>query len=305
MPAVYEGMTWETQRAGAPGRLSFRACDDAARLLSEGAAVRVTEDGAPLFAGFVFARELGEDRSVAVTAYDQLRYFKNRDSYLYEGKKASELTAMLAADFGLKTGVLEDTGWVIPSRLEDAAELFEMVKNALDETRTHTGREFVLYDDCGKLCLRSVENMRLPLLISAETAQGYNLRSSIDRGVCTRVKLVHENRRGGTRQVFLAEDKAHQSEWGVLQHFQKISEPLGAQQAAQTILRESGQKSMELSVRGVFGDRRVRAGCQLRVSLNIGEQTVDGWMTVEQAQHRWGREGHTMDLTLSGNGFGE
>ena len=41
---------------------------------------------------------------------------------------------MIAEDFGLSVGALEDTEYVIASRTEDNATLFDIAQNALDET---------------------------------------------------------------------------------------------------------------------------------------------------------------------------
>ena len=46
---------------------------------------------------------------------------------------------MLAKDFALNVGTLEDTGYVIASRVEEDSSLFEMIENALDLTLTNTG----------------------------------------------------------------------------------------------------------------------------------------------------------------------
>ena len=55
---------------------------------------------------------------IRLTAYDQLRYMNNKDTYIYGNKTASQFLKMLAADFKLQTGEIEDTGFVIGSRIE-------------------------------------------------------------------------------------------------------------------------------------------------------------------------------------------
>ena len=90
---------------------------------------------------------------ITVTCYDQLRYFKNKDTIVYENKKYSDLVKMLAKDYGLKTGVIEDTEYVIESRIEEATPVRHVRKRLGFDGGGH-GEAFVLYDDFGKLCLR-------------------------------------------------------------------------------------------------------------------------------------------------------
>jgi hypothetical protein len=133
-PVVEEGITWETERKGQPGKLTFSVVKDSIINFQEGNAVSLKVDGVKVFYGFVFKKERDKGNLINVTAYDQLRYFKNKDTYVYVNKTAGELIEMIAADFNLNTGTLEDTGFKIVSRVEDNKSLFDIVQNALDLT---------------------------------------------------------------------------------------------------------------------------------------------------------------------------
>ena len=66
---------------------------------------------------------------------------------------------MAAEDYSLNTGMIEDTSFVIESRVEENTSLFEMIENALDLELTNTGELYVLYDDFGRLTLRHLSGM--------------------------------------------------------------------------------------------------------------------------------------------------
>ncbi len=89
-------------------------------------------DGKNVFFGFVFTKKRDKDRIITVNAYDQLRYLNNKDTCVYEDKTASQFVKMIAADFSLNLGTIQDTGFVIASRVEDNTSLFDMIENALD-----------------------------------------------------------------------------------------------------------------------------------------------------------------------------
>ncbi len=77
----------------------------------------------------------------------------------------------------LNVGTIEDTGYIIASRVEDNKTLFDIIQNALDLTLQNRKKLYVLYDDFGKLTLKNVESMKLNLMIDDETAENYSYTS--------------------------------------------------------------------------------------------------------------------------------
>ena len=120
-----------------PGQLTFTVVQDSILKFQEGDAVKAWYGGVPFFYGFVFTKKRGQDGLISVTAYDQLRYLKNKDTYSYTGKTASQLLRAIASSLGLQTGTVEHTGYVIPKRLEENTTYFDMLQNALDLTVIH------------------------------------------------------------------------------------------------------------------------------------------------------------------------
>lgn len=295
-PVVLGGVEWTTQRSGAPGTLTFTVLEDEGetRVLQEGCRVSLRLDGSDLFCGYVFTRTRTRGGLVEVTAYDQLRYLLSRDTLLYEGKKASDLLRMIAADFRLTLGTVEDTGYVVAQGAEENVPLWDMIENALDATREATGRRYVLYDDFGKLCLRSPARLAANLLLDGASVQEYACEQTIDDGAYSRVRLLYEDGRRGVRQLFSAEDAALEEQWGVLQYFEKLPDPSGGQERAASILKSCGEAVLTVTVRGAIGSPLARAGASVTVDL----PPASGVMTVESARHVFDGETHTMDLEL-------
>lgn len=301
-PPVEEGVVWETVRKGTPGKLTFSVVKDGVLSFTEGNAVRLEVDGAKLFYGFVFTKGRSKGPSIDVTAYDQLRYLKNKDTLMFEDMTAAGRLRDIAGKFELECGDIQETGVVLPGKLtEENTTLFDMVLNALDETTRQTGRLFVLYDDFGKLALKDVRGLRLDLLIDAETGESFDYTSSIDSQTYNKIKLAYDNKDTGTRELFIAQDGQKMGEWGVLQYFEKLSDPTGAAAKADARLKFYNQKTRNLSVKNVLGDLRVRAGSTLFVSLNLGDLVMSNqMMVVERAKHTFKNQEHRMDLTLVG-----
>jgi hypothetical protein len=132
-PIVEEGIKWTTERAGSPSTLKFTVVKDEGIAFQEGDAIRMKVDGQEVFFGFVFTKKRNKEHHIEVTAYDQLRYLKNKDTYVYENKTASQVIRMIADDFKLNLGTIEQTSFIIPSRVEDNQSQFDIIQNALDE----------------------------------------------------------------------------------------------------------------------------------------------------------------------------
>lgn len=299
-PIAKDTIIWETTRSGSPGKLTFTCIKDNALSFAEGEPVRLSVDGANLFYGFVFSKTRDKNEHIEVTAYDQLSYFKNKDTYVYEDKTASEVIKMLAADFQLQTGNIADTGYKIEYRIEKDKTLFDIVQNALDLTLQARGNMYVLYDEFGKLSLKNIEDMRLEILIDEQAAQDYRYQTSIDTDTFNRIKLSYENDKTGKREIYIAQDSGQMNRWGILQYYETVSNDNGLQEKANGLLSLYNHLGRSLSVTGIFGDVRARAGSGIVVSMTLGDITSDGYMIAEKVKHHFSSDGHFMDITLAG-----
>ena len=302
-PIVTGEIQWQTERKGVQGSLTFKVVKDATLNFTEGDAVRLKVDGQKVFYGFVFQKKRDKEGIITVTAYDQLRYLKNKDTYVYSNKTASEVVQMLAKDFNLQCGTLEDTKFKIESRVEDNQTLFDIIQNALDLTLTSKKEMYVLYDDFGKLTLKNIGNMKVGILIDEDTGENFDYTSSIDGETYNKIKLVYENEETGKREIYIAQDGSHINQWGVLQYFETIDEKVNGKAKADALLSLYNQKTRNLTIKGAFGDVRVRAGTLVAVSLNLGDIIANSFLLVEQAKHTFSESLHTMDLTLRGGEF--
>ena len=84
---------------------------------NEGDVVRFYYKDKPVFLGFVFTKQRDREGRINVTCYDQLRYLKNKYTYVFENKTATQITQALCNDFNLKTGSMDNTSYVIPKSI--------------------------------------------------------------------------------------------------------------------------------------------------------------------------------------------
>lgn len=293
-PVVVDTITITSLRTTAPACIKFSFVFDGIDF-SEGDCVKFCKDGVDIFFGYIFSLKYDKQNIYAVTAYDQLRYFKNKDTYLFEGKKASEILSMLAEDFGFNLGEIEDTGYVIPYAIEENSTLYDMVQNALDLTLENTCQMFILYDNCGKICLKNIFSMTANLLIDETSAENFSYTSSIDENTYNKVKLTYENAETGERNIFIAYDENNINSWGVLQYSANLKEGENGVVKAVSLMDLYDKKSRSLSIKNTFGDIKVRAGSL--VTIKIGE--INCVMLAENVTHEFTDSHHFMTLTLS------
>lgn len=304
-PIIEGGVMLEWDRKGSPGRISFSVVKDDKASFEEGDTVLLQVDGADIFFGFIFKKSRSGQSPylIKVTAYDQLRYFKNKDTYIYANKTASEVVTMLAVDFRLKLGTVADTGYKIPTRTEDDVALFDIVGNALDETLRAREKMYVLYDDVGELTLRDVEDMKLDLVLSAGAMGDYDYGSSIDEATYNQVKVVFENDKTKKREVYIAKDSGNMNKWGLLQLRDKVDDAANGPAKAEALLKLYNAKTRSLTVSDALGDIRVRGGSSVVVQLELGDMSLQNYMMAESVQHTFKNEEHTMTLKLRGGQF--
>ena len=305
LPPVVENVSIEWERQGQPGKLIAEVVKTPGLSFQEGDPCRFSVDGSPVFYGFVFekSRKGSTDDIIQITVYDQLYYLKNKATYVYTNKTAADVIRMIAEDFQLNVGDLEDTGYTIGSRVEDNQTLFDIIQTALDETVKATSQMYVLYDDVGKLTLKNIGSMKLGLLIDEDTAGDFDYKSSIASQTYDKIKLSYENKDTGKREIFVAQDSSNINQWGVLQYYEKLDSTTNAKAMADALLSLYNTKTRTLKLQDVLGDIRVRAGTLLVVMLGLGDINVSNYLMVEQVKHTFNNEQHLMELKMRGGTF--
>lgn len=303
IPVVEDGVEWQTDRVGTPGKLTFKVHIDDTLKIEEGNHVRFRWNDTNIFYGFIFSKKCDKENVYTITAYDQLRYLKNKDTYVYENKTAGEVIKMIASDSMLQTGTIENTGYKIPSMVEDCQELFEIINNALDETLKAKSKMYVMYDDFGKINLKAINNMKLNILLDEETGENYDYTSSIDGDVYNQIKLYYDNEETKGRDIFVVKDNNNINKWGVLQLYESIEKGENGQAKAEALLKLYNAKTRKLSISKAFGDVRVRAGSMIAVMLTLADTKIQNYMLVESCKHTFKADEHMMDLTLKGGEF--
>ena len=295
---------WKTERIGKAS--SFEAemynVEPLKFPVEGGAVVRAMEGKEKIFYGFAFEDGIRMSGDMSVKAYDQLRYMKNQDTYVMPSSTASAAIKRIAGMLNLKTGTLEDTGFVVPGIVEDEKEAFDVVAKFLDATLIATNRNYILFDNFGKLELRNISNLVIPAddfyIGDDSLLYDFDYTKSIDKETYNKIKFVRDNKDKGKRETFIAQDSANIKKWGLLQQFRKVDENMTNAQIKDLVERSikafnKETKTLELSC---LGNWKVRAGRM--VYLYIEKLGFKDYVMVDECTHRWEEGVHTMELKV-------
>ena len=301
---IVKELTWTTTRVGRPASVEFSLVNSGiyqnrAFRINNGDIVRVRKDSTNVFYGYVFSIKTNQDSEISIKAYDQVRYLLNKDTYVFKNVTTGDVIRKIAADFRLKVGRIDDTGYRIPSMVEDGQTLLDIIEKANTLTMMATGRFFVFFDDFGALSLRDVTGFQAGFYIGDKSLMtGFEYSRDIDQDTYNRIKLYRDNKETGKREVYIAQDSANIARWGVLQLYESVDEGMNSAQINELLnrlvaLKNREQRTLKLEA---IGDIRIRAGMYLPIiieSLGISQP-----MMVDEVKHRFDGEDHTMSLTL-------
>lgn len=297
---LVESCEWVTNRTGQPGKFTFTYLKDKDVTFTEGDVVRFSADGQVQFYGWVFTRSETRWGEVSVTCYDRLRYLKANASYTFYSQSAGDILRQIAGDLQLDVGTVEDTGYKLPSLVEQDQTCLDILQTAIEQTLLNTGRVFVLYDDGQGLALQEAANMMSDVVIGDRSLlTDYTYTTDIDKQTYNSIKLVRPNEETGRADVYIQEDSGTIGQWGLLQLYQKVDgdaneAQIKAQAAATLEYYNRVLKTLKISSLGVPG---LHAGQMILVKADgMGDTGVSQYVMLERVSHRWENGVHTMDL---------
>lgn len=291
-------ITLETNRTGSPGTLKFTVIKAGDLSFFEGDVVRFSVDGKLQFYGWVFTKVKDRWGLIQVTCYDRLRYLKASASYAFYKQKAGDIIRRIAGDLAIEVGELADTGYAIPSLIEENQCCMDIIQSAVQQTLLNTGKVYVFYDNGSGLALQEAEQLKADVIIGDKSLlTDYSYKTDIDAQTYNYVKLSRPNEETGGADVYVAEDSANIAQWGLLQLYQTVDGSANAAQIeeqAKITLKYYNRRMRTLSVNslGVVG---LRAGQMVLMKVpGLGDINLDQYVLLERVTHTYKNDSHTM-----------
>ena len=293
-------VSFTTNRTGNPGTFKFTLNKAGDIDFLEGDTVRFSVDGKLIFFGWVFTKDKDRWGVIQVTCYDRIRYLKASASYAFYGETAGQIIRQIAGDLQVNVGRIADTGYAIPSLIEQEQSCLDIIESAIQQTLLNTGRIYVFYDDGNGLALTEAADMISSVVIGDKSLlTEYQYKTDIDSQTYNSIKLARPNEETGRADVVIAQDSATIAQWGLLQLYQSVdgnvnTAQMQAQAQASLEYYNRRMRTLKVSSLGVPG---LRAGNMVLMRIQgLGDIDLDQYLLLEKVTHTWENDVHTMEL---------
>lgn len=266
-------------------------------VIKNGSTIRFKYNNTNVFFGYVFKVKRKNSAEISITAYDQLRYCKAKDTIVVSNMSLASLVKKMCGYFNLRVGSL-NSNFIIPDSIQDDKTWLDIIYNAISDTLMSKGKKYSLRDEFGYIALRDLEELKSNLVLGDQSlVYDFEYEKSIDDDFYNIIKLVSDNESTGKRDTYIVKDSASMSKYGTLQYFKALDKNYNSSQAkdmANNLLKLYNRELETLSL-SCIGDISIRAGSSINVimkDLNLNKRLI-----VKSATHKF-LPNHTMELEV-------
>lgn len=286
-----------------PGKCTFTIYKGGTLAFWEGATISIIIDGKGVFYGYIYKKERNSETNIIkCTAFDQLVYWKNKDSMILKDMTSNQIFELLCKKYNLKYKVIDTSNYICTKRCEDAVSIYEMQKNACWDTLINSGEHFIIRDDFGTLTHVNIKSLDTGLIFGDESGiLDFNYSSDISENTNNIIKLYKDNKETGKRELYVVQDTKTISRWGELQLYEKVDENMTTAQIeerAKNLLKYHDVvfRSLKLECLGNFN---VFAGAIIHCSIqDLGDLSINYDLLVTECTHTITCDDHRMTLRV-------
>lgn len=294
---VATSISFKTKRRGEPSSIEIEVVTTLDFPYGSSLAVKIDE--VKLFYGFLFKVKKGKQNKRTLVFFDQLKYLLRSNTYVFKDLNLNQVISAIAKDFQLKTGALNAPTTKLPTILKEDKSALDAIQECMDEVLTRTGRLCVFWDEFGSLRIDEPKNLMIQtVLADASIISDFEWEGSIEDSANI-VKLVHDNKKTGRREVYIYQDTNNIKKWGKLQFFKKMDENANEAQIKQMgemYIKLKNRPTESVSLSFSVGDLSFRAG--KAVYVDVREIGLSGWYVLEEVEHVFKGSSHTMEVKL-------
>lgn len=268
---VVTGISWVDKLNDGCSKLEIRYLKNDKVTLKNGCIVRYIYDDNKVFYGKVFKWGKSHDKEMKATCYDQLRYAKTKDTIVLKNKKLGDAVQLMCTKLSLKSGIIEDTGYVLATSIQDDKTWLDIIASGISDTLVAKGTKYRLADEFGSITLRNLANLKTDLILGDESlAYSYEYECSIDDDTYNYIKVVSDNETTGKRDAYVAKNDASIKKYGMLMYYDKLDDNVPkaqAQERAKLLLSLYNRETETLKL-DCLGDNRIRAGVSFYCAIS-------------------------------------
>lgn len=187
---------WTTDIDFAAGQLTFKLVEvDEGFTPKNGDIVKFRWDHKPVFKGRIFKFDYDQSEVFSVTAYDNLRYFKNQDSLVWQVSTIAQRFNQVASLAGVPHKVVNNSTHKLVAEVCDSKSYFDMLKESFKATKRATGHRYFLFDNYGTVELRRAPFKKMKYYMGDQSYMtGFSYSRSIE-DVVNVVRVVRTDKK--------------------------------------------------------------------------------------------------------------
>jgi len=267
--------------------------------IANGSIISFIVDKVGFFYGYVFKIGTDADENYKITAYDQMRYLKNSDVYVFKNLTASQIFEKICKDYNLRYTVKVPSNYKPEAYLFDNKTLYSIIKRGMDYANVNENAQYFIQDRFGTLTWSELSYEKTNIQLGDNSlVTSYTYEKSIDNDTYNQVKMYRENKTTGKRDVWLVKDSNNIKKWGILQFLKKADDDANASQVKETAknylkVKNQQTETFKLEAEGI---KELVAGKGIKVS--IPREGINKWMWIKTSTHKFTKFTHTMELEV-------
>ena len=266
--------------------------------IKNGSAVKFTYNDTGIFHGYVFKISRGKGNEINVTAYDQLRYCKAKDTLVLKGDTVTTLVNKMCNYFKLEKGSVTDTQYTLATGVQDDKTWLDIIYSAIRDTLLYKSKWYALRDEFGSVALRELGELSTDLILGDySSCYDYKFDQSIDDEVYNLIKLVSKDEEAKKVDITVKKDDKSIGRFGFLQYYENVDKKYNTAQVkemAGNLLKLYNKEKETISL-DCLGDTSIRAGssfyCKIE-DINYNKKLI-----VKKVSHDF-LPNHTMSLEV-------
>ncbi|MDF2844926.1 MAG: phage protein [Herbinix sp.] len=230
--------------------------------ITNGSVISFKHNSTAIFYGYVFKVSRGKGKEISVTAYDQLRYCKAKDTIVVQEDTVTNLATRMCNYFHLKKGSLKDTKYKLATEVKDDSTWLDIIYSGISDTLMNKGEWYLLRDEFGKICIHELKDLQLNLILGDESlVYDYKYNTSIDDEFYNQIKIFVKGETTKESEFVVTNDTTSVSKYGLLQYYETLDNSNAAKAKAKAeVLLRLYNKEVETLNLSCLGDTRIRAG---------------------------------------------
>lgn len=297
-------ITHQTTLSGQPGKLTVTLQQDPNEILelATGSILTFIVDGYGVFYGYIFTMGTDATGTYQITAYDQMRYLQNQETYTTRGMTADEIFMRVCKDANLtRFRVVTPSNFIVPLYRHPNKSFYSIIQYGIDRAIIDAdgAAYYFIKDKFGELLFTELNEEKTGIIIGdTSLLTSYQYEISIDKDTYNTVKVTRDNEATGKREIWGKFDSENQRKWGLLQlviEADKDSNEAQMREKAEKVLdlKNRETKTMKLTA---LGQKELVAGSGFIFSLDKLGIKKNMWIT--SATHYYEDDNHTMTLEV-------